>query len=108
AQSYYYHREIEGTETGTTFQNKGNETRIEGVNKGGDWHGVSGIQTQIFTFEAEGDEAFLPEAYNEKIAAFSYQDLHLGQHAVNFGARLEINRIEKKSSINFGNQDEKN
>ncbi len=107
AQSDYFHREIEGGQTGTTFKNNGNETRIEGLNKSGDLNGVTGVQTQFFNFSAKGEEAFLPKSQNTKIALFTFQQLSLGKHALRFGGRLENLEIEKKSSDNFGASDEK-
>lgn len=107
AQSDYFHREIEGGQTGTTFKNNGNETRIEGLNKSGDLNGVTGIQSQIFTFSAKGEEAFLPKSHNTKAALFTFQQLSIGKHALRFGGRLENSEIEKKSSDNFGASDEK-
>lgn len=108
AQSDYFHKELEGGATGTVFENAGNETRIEGLNKSGDLNGITGIQTQIFTFSAEGEEAFLPESDNSKVALFTFQQLSIGKNALRFGARLENSVIEKKSSDNFGSSDEKN
>jgi iron complex outermembrane receptor protein len=107
AQSDYFHKEIEGEETGTTFRNRGNETRVEGLNKSGDWNGVSGIQTQIFSFSAKGDEAFLPSSDNQKFAVFSFQQYSFGKNALRAGGRLEDNHIEKQSSSEFGASDEK-
>lgn len=107
AQSDYFHKELEGGETGTTFRNRGNETRLEGINKSGNVRGVSGIQTQIFNFSAKGEEAFLPTSDNTKLSLFSFQELDMGKNALRFGARLENVDIEKKSSANFGPSDEK-
>lgn len=107
AQSDYFHKEIEGGAIGTEFKNNGNETRLEGFNKNGNWDGVSGLQTQIFEFSAKGDEAFLPGSENAKLSLFSYQQLSLGKNAVRFGARLENQDIKKKSSSTFGGSDEK-
>lgn len=107
AQSDYFHKELEGEETGTIFRNEGNETRVEAINKSGNVRGVSGIQTQIFSFSAKGEEAFLPESDNTKLSLFSFQELDMGKNALRFGARLENTDIEKKSSDNFGPSDEK-
>lgn len=106
AQSDYFHKEIEGGATGTVFKNKGNETRLEGLTKSGDWNGVTGIQTQIFDFSAKGDEAFLPGSENSKISLFTFQQLSLGKNAYRMGGRLENQSIIKESSANFGPGDE--
>lgn len=107
AQSEYFHREIEGGATGTTFKNNGNETRLEGLTKSGNWNGVTGIQTQIFDFSAKGDEAFLPGSENSKVSLFTFQQLSIGKNAVRMGGRLENQTIEKKSSTVFPGSDEK-
>lgn len=106
AYSDYQHKEIEDGATGTIFTNTGNETRLEVQNKNGKFKGVSGIQTQFFDFEAQGDEAFLPETDNLTLAAFTYQDLALGKDSLLFGARVEQTEIEKASSDNFGASDD--
>lgn len=107
AQSDYFHSELEGGATGTRFKNKGNETRIEALNKNGDWNGVSGIHTQIFSFSADGEEAFLPSSDNRKLSAFSFQQLSLGKNALRFGGRIEDHFIHKQSSEEFGSSDKK-
>lgn len=99
--SDYRHKEIEGGETGTIFTNKGNETRLEIQNRKESLKGVSGVQTQVFKFEAQGDEAFLPESDNLSAAVFSYQDLALGKDSVLFGARIEQTEIEDFSFTGF-------
>jgi iron complex outermembrane receptor protein len=107
AQSDYFHKELEGGATGTVFRNKGNETRLEGLNRSGNLNGVSGVQTQVFSFDAEGEEAFLPKSSNSKVALFTFQQLSIGKNAIRAGARLENQEIEKKSTVNFGPSDEK-
>lgn len=107
AQSDYFHKELEGDETGTTFRNRGNETRLEALNKSGDWNGVSGLQTQIFNFSAKGEEAFLPSSDTQKVSVFTFQQYSIGKQAIRFGGRLENHSIEKEASDNFGASDEK-
>ena len=107
AQSDYFHKELEGGETGTTFKNKGNESRLEAHHKSGNLRGIGGLQTQVFDFSAKGEEAFLPSSDNTKVSLFSFQELNFGKHAARFGARLENSSIEKKSSAEFGSSDEK-
>lgn len=107
AQSDYVHRELEGGETGTEFKNNGNETRLELINKKNSVEGVSGFQTQIYKFSADGEEAFLPESENQNFAVFSYQELKHDVHTYSAGARLEGANVEKKSSAKFGAADDK-
>ena len=107
AQSDYFHKEIEGSETGTTFKNKGNESRLEIHNKRGDIRGISGLQGQLSDFSAKGEEAFLPSSETSKLALFTFQELNLGKNALRMGARLENTSIDKESSSEFGASDEK-
>jgi iron complex outermembrane receptor protein len=107
AQSDYYHNELHHGHVETRFKNRGNETRLEGLNKNGDWNGVTGVQTQLYSFSAKGEEAFLPASDNEKYALFTFQQYSLGRHALRFGGRLENHRIRKAGSATFGAGDEK-
>jgi iron complex outermembrane receptor protein len=98
AQSEYSHKEIEEGATVTTFENTGNETRLEAMTKSENMEGVFGIQTQIFDFSAEGEEAFLPKNANEKYALFSFHELMINpKNFLSFGARVENTEVEKTS-----------
>ncbi len=108
AQSDYQHKELESGDTGTIFKNNGNESRLELINKSGEFEGVSGLQTQIFTFKASGEEAFLPTSDNYKYSAFTYQELKKEKNTFSAGARIESTDIKKKASANFGAKDERN
>jgi iron complex outermembrane receptor protein len=106
AQSEYSHREIEDGETGTTFENKGNETRLEFLNASGPTEGVVGVQTQIFKFKANGDEAFLPTSDNLKLALFALQQRQVNEkNLLSFGSRAESANVMKRGSSNFGSGD---
>ncbi len=107
AQSNYIHKEIDQGVTGTIFKNIGNETRLEAINHKGDLNGVTGFQSQIFNFSAQGAEAFLPKTNTLKQAVFTYQDLKFNRNTLSFGGRLENTAIDKKSSANFGGSDQK-
>jgi iron complex outermembrane recepter protein len=107
AQSDYYHKEIEGGETGTTFRNVGNDSRFEAIHNKGNLDGVVGLQAQFFHFSAKGEEAFLPKNDNERFALFTYQEYRNGQQAYSAGARVEAVKVEKKSSDEFGAGDDK-
>jgi iron complex outermembrane receptor protein len=105
AQSDYFHKEIADGATGTTFKNRGNESRLEALTKTKRWDGVTGLQTQIFSFEADGDEAFLPSSDTSRISLFTFQQYSFGRQAVRFGGRLENHSIGKRSSTKFGASD---
>jgi iron complex outermembrane receptor protein len=107
AQSEYFHKELEGGATGTVFKNNGNETRFEALSKNGSWDGVSGLQSQIFSFSAKGEEAFIPGSDNSKLSLFTFQQLSMGKNAIRIGGRIENQEIRKKSCDQFGPSDEK-
>jgi iron complex outermembrane receptor protein len=64
------------------------------------------MQTQVFTFEALGDEAFMPASENQVASIFTFQEMSFDQHTLSAGARMENSVIEKQSSANFGASDE--
>lgn len=106
AQSFYKHEEFEGDEVGTTFKNSGNETRLEVHTESGKVSGVSGLQTQINTFKAIGDEAFLPESDNLSVALFSLQKLSVSEPGtLELGARIESTQSDRKASDLGGKTD---
>lgn len=106
AQTDYLHREIENSATGTIFENSGNETRLEAYNENGSVKGATGVQTDINRFEAQGDEAFLPEVENRIVSIFTFQEYKFGNNALSFGGRLENTEISKESSASFLGEDE--
>lgn len=108
SQSDYFHKELEGEETGTVFKNKGNETRLEAITRTDRWNGMTGLHTQVNGFSAKGEEAFLPSTDTTKIALFTFQQFSLtDKHALRFGGRIENYDIEKDESSQFGSADEK-
>jgi iron complex outermembrane receptor protein len=95
AQTFYEHTELEGGETGTIFDNTGNESRVELVqgNKDG-WHGILGLQTQVLEYSAQGEEAFLPTTDKEAIALFAFEEIELRPFKFNFGLRGESTNLK--------------
>lgn len=109
AQSFYRHEEFEGDTVGTTFRNGGNESRLEFHTGKGKLTGVTGLQTQINTFKASGEEAFLPASNNLSLALFMLQKISVTEKdSLELGARVEDNSIKKRSSATFGKSDEHN
>lgn len=98
AQSDYGHKEMEGSEVGTTFTNEGNESRLEFLTESENLKGVSGFQTQIFNFSAVGEEAYLPPSKNRILAAFTLQELTQGANVFSAGLRTENFHIHDQSS----------
>jgi iron complex outermembrane receptor protein len=108
ALSDYFHRELDGDITGTTFRNRGHETRLDALNQSNHLNGVTGVQTQFYDFAANGDEAFLPATRNTKTAIYTFQQYSLGKNALRASLRVEATDIKKNGSQNFGVGDKKN
>jgi iron complex outermembrane receptor protein len=108
AQSFYKHEELEGNSIGTTFNNTGNESRLEFHTGHGKLTGISGFQGQINTFKAAGSEAFLPTTDNLILSVFTLQKLSVSaKDVLEAGARLESTDVKKKSSSAFGSSDQR-
>ena len=107
AHTDYEHVELEGTEVGTTFKNRGLEGSIEaghrpivGLN------GVLGFQFDNTNFEALGEEAFVPSVNTQNKAVYVYEELPLGngeqKHKITFGGRLGHATVDSKDDATFG------
>ncbi|MGJ8619778.1 MAG: TonB-dependent receptor [Methylophilaceae bacterium] len=106
AHTDYLHQELEGTEVGTTFKNRGTQASIEaghapiaGIN------GVIGYQMTNTNFSALGDEAFIPEVNTQTKAVYFYEELPIAagedkQHKVTFGGRFGRTTLDSKNSDN--------
>jgi iron complex outermembrane receptor protein len=96
----YVHREVEDTgEIGTTFRNKGGDFRVEAVHAAtalgpGRLEGVFGLQGENATFEALGEEAFVPTTHTRQLAAFLLEQWKLGNGLqLSAGARYQHDRV---------------
>lgn len=90
AYSDYKHEELEGSEVGTVFKNKGHESRLEMKHKGlGSWRGLIGLQSHFFDFSAIGEESFLPSTENKNLSVFLFEEASFGRWTPSFGLRLE-------------------
>jgi len=93
----YKHREIEvdGGAVGTTFLSEGVEGRVELVQRERDgWQGALGVQGLLRTFEAIGDEAFIPPVDIDELGVFTLQRLDLESWGVEGGLRLDRRRLD--------------
>lgn len=103
AETFYNHTEFENGGTGTIFKNSGNETRLELVQKNiNGFHGLFGLQTQVLTLSALGDEAFLPTTNHRAAALFAFEELELQDWKFNLGARAEATQL-KTQGVGFFN-----
>ncbi|TVP82342.1 MAG: TonB-dependent receptor, partial [Puniceicoccaceae bacterium] len=96
AWSDYEHVELEDGEVGTTFTNEAFEGRIELVHEAlaGGLEGAFGAQFSQSRFAAVGDEAFLRPNRTRKVGLFFFEELPLDQWTLQFGGRVEYQRIQ--------------
>jgi len=88
----YEHAEIEVATgaVGTRFLSKGTEGRVELVQAERDgWQGAVGVQGLVRSFEAIGDEAFIPPTDIDEIGVFVLQRLDRDAWGVEGGLRLD-------------------
>ncbi|RZU02541.1 TonB-dependent receptor [Rivibacter subsaxonicus] len=92
----YQHEEVEGTgEVGTTFENKGTDSRFELEHAAiGALKGVIGLQTEDSDFSALGDEAFVPSTGTRQFAGFVFEELGVGEAKISFGGRIERTTVD--------------
>lgn len=106
AHTDYEHVELEGTEIGTTFKNRGIEGSFEaGHAPIAGLSGVIGYQFSNTNFEALGEEAFVPGVNTQNKALYMYEELPLGEaakHKITFGGRLGHTSVDSKTNANFG------
>lgn len=98
--SIYKHEELEGQEVGTTFKNRGNETRLEMAHQPiGPWSGLVGLQSNLFNFSATGEERFLPETDNSNLAAFIYEEAKFGAWTPSLGLRVDTYSVRADETL---------
>jgi len=103
AHTDYEHVELEGSEVGTTFKNRGLEGSFEaGHAKIGNLNGVVGYQFSNTSFEALGEEAFVPSVNTQNHALYVYEELPIGAHKITIGGRFGHTRVDSKDSASFG------
>jgi iron complex outermembrane recepter protein len=99
ADTRYEHTEFEGDEVGTVFESDGNEGRLELTHKAfGAWTGAIGLQIGERTFEAIGDEAFVPRTKTRSRGLFVVEQAQWDAFQLDFGARID--RVRTDSSGN--------
>ncbi len=93
----YEHAELEDGEPSTFFRNDAWEGRLELTQRpAGNVEGALGFQASGSKFEATGDEAFLRPTDTRKYALFAFEEVDFGRAVLQFGARLEHQRIRPK------------
>jgi len=75
ARNFYEHVELEGAETGTMFDSRGTDARVEFVHAPwGSLEGALGFQYKKLDFVAIGDEAFVPPSDTEQFSVFLFEE----------------------------------
>lgn len=94
----YQHIELEGDEIGTVFERDGYELRLTGVhNPIGSLTGAIGLHVRDESFDAAGEEAFIPANDMRSRGVFLVERLDREWGAWEFGGRLESVKIEPDS-----------
>ena len=91
----YKHTEFEGPDPGTTFLSKGEEGRVELVQKNIDgWQGAVGFQGLHRDFNAIGEEALIPKTKIDEVGAFTLQRLDKDAWGLEGGLRVDSRSIQ--------------
>ena len=104
----YQHQEIEDGAVGTTFKNNGLEGTLEaGHGNIGRLTGVIGYQYQFSTFQALGDEAFIPKTDTNSNGLYLYEELPMDliktkDLKFTFGGRIDQVEQASKGGGKFG------
>lgn len=96
----YTHTEFEGPgEPGTVFNSDGQEGRLDLVQRarpafGGTWNGAVGLQGLSRTFEAIGEEAFVPTSNVDELGIYTVQRLDRGRIGFEGGLRYDNHTVK--------------
>ncbi len=101
AHNDYQHAEIESSgEVGTTFKNKGTETRLEVQHLPiAGFKGAFGLQLQDQDFAALGEEAIIPPTQSRARALFVVEQKEIGNWTLNGGVRFERESRRPESDL---------
>jgi iron complex outermembrane receptor protein len=91
----YAHTEFEGDEIGTRFFSDGYEGRFELIQRERNgWQGVVGLQLLDRTFDAVGDEAYVPRTEISEQGLYTVQRFDRGGLGFEGGLRLDERSLE--------------
>ena len=95
SRSDYTHTEFDAGLPQTTFNNRGQDLRLEARQAlWGALTGVLGLQLDSARFSADGVEAFAPYTRSSSTALFAYEELGTAWGKLSFGGRLENARVQ--------------
>ncbi|MDP1778240.1 MAG: TonB-dependent receptor [Brevundimonas sp.] len=91
----YSHTEFEGSQVGTRFFSEGQEGRFELIQRERNgWQGVFGLQLLDRTFDAVGDEAYVPRTEIAEQGLYTVQRFDRGGLGFEGGLRLDGRSLE--------------
>ncbi|WP_286234868.1 TonB-dependent receptor [Thalassotalea sediminis] len=86
----YQHAEIEHGVTGTLFENKSQELKVDLLHRPfNDWNGGISFHYKNSEVTAQGDEAFTPPSEAKTVALALMEEKHYGNVLLQLGARVE-------------------
>ncbi|MCB1553816.1 MAG: TonB-dependent receptor [Xanthomonadales bacterium] len=85
----YEHIEFEGDETGTTFSKNATEGRLEASLALAGWDTALGMQGGTSSFEAVGEESFLPKTDTDTLGLFGVTRREWGEWQLDLGGRVD-------------------
>jgi iron complex outermembrane receptor protein len=90
--SDYRHKELEGEEVGTTFENRVfNYRGTFEQKKEGAWSGSLGFEGVVRSYDVTGLEALSPPVDQKGFSVFTLQEIEMERVKLQFGARVEHN-----------------
>lgn len=90
----YHHAEIENGQIGSRFDSKSLSVRLQADQaRHGIWSGSSGAQFSDASMDITGDELLLPNTDTQRFAAFTLQQLEVGQFDIEGALRYENTQI---------------
>ncbi|GAA4012814.1 TonB-dependent receptor [Sphingomonas swuensis] len=101
----YRHDELEETgEIGTTFRSRGEEARLEAVQRtpASGWGGGFGVQYLDRRVSVVGEEKYLPVNRQRQLGIFALQNFTTGPFRLEAGARVERSRQTAEADIDLG------
>lgn len=101
----YRHDELEDTgEIGTTFRSRGEEGRIEAVQRTvNGWGGGFGVQYLDRRVSVVGEEKYLPANQQKQFGLFALQNYETGPYRFEVGARVERSDLTAQADEDLGN-----
>ena len=96
----YTHRELEGEEVGTRFEQDAYDVRLNLDHSDlAGWRGAVGAQYISLDFAAFGEEAFVPLSVTDQTALFIFEKRDFGKLTLELGARAENQRIDPELDV---------